>query len=67
MKFIMRIKSIDAPSGLNLCPTNKYVLNFESLPDCKNRNCIKYIVVTEKIKHDISEDISFDELIKIYQ
>jgi hypothetical protein len=67
MKRIMIIKQITAPSGLEFCSTNRYVLEFESERICDNKNQIIYNVVTEKLKHDIRENLTLQELMNLYE
>jgi hypothetical protein len=67
MKRIMIVKKITAPSGLDFCPTNRYVLEFESERSCDNKNQIIYNVVAEKIKHDIRENLTLEQLMNLYE
>lgn len=54
-------------SGLDFCPSNNYVLEFESERSCNNKNQIIYNVVTDKIKHDVRENLTLEELMKLYE
>ena len=67
MKRKMIIKEITAPSGLDFLPSNNYVLEFESERSCNNKNQIIYNVVTDKIKHDVRENLTLEELMKLYE
>jgi len=67
MKREMILKSANGPSGLSMCPTNKYVLEFESKSICDNKNQIIYNVVAEKLKHDLRENLTIEQLMNLYE
>ena len=63
MKRIMIL--ISATAGTDL--KKIYHLEFESERSCNNKNHIIYNVVTEKLKHDLRENLTLEQLMNLYE
>ena len=44
----------------------KYAIEFRSVQLC-SQNVIIYHVITDKIKHDVREEITFEKIIELYE
>jgi hypothetical protein len=47
--------------------TKRYFLELRKLQRCENKNIVIYYVDTDKIKHDVKENITLEEIINLYE
>jgi hypothetical protein len=47
--------------------TKRYFLELRNLQRCENKNIVIYYVDTDKIKHDVKENITLEEIINLYE